>query len=165
MRKGIIAVNITAAEIVLAFNQQNAKKAWTARANSRPQAGMDLVHFTSPSGLISLAYNAVDGRFQVRFHKLHSAWGDYVKSIAKALYYILSVLKSAGLPFDAPASPAGIRIIATVGDDNDVYAEWPGMHRGFAPPPTKEQAVAGYVKEAEPTLEFDTEIMIDPYLR
>lgn len=149
-------MSLTAAEIVLAFNQQNEKKQWTARANSRPQSGMDLVHFVSPSGLVSLTYNAMDGRFMVKFHKVQATWGDYVRSIAKALYYVLTTLKSAGLPFDAPPSPAGAQIMATATDDSTVYVEWPGMHRGFAPPLPEANAVAGFVKEAEPMLGLST---------
>jgi hypothetical protein len=121
---------LTAAEIAMAFTAQNDKKGWLARTNAKPDKGMDLVHFTAPSQLISLTYNAMDGKFMVRFHKLHASWGDYIKSIAKTLYYILTVLKAAGLPFEAPLSAAGIQIIATASDDNTVYVEWPDMHRG-----------------------------------
>lgn len=121
---------VSASEIAMAFSTQSDKKGWNARTNSKPEKGMDLVHFTSPSGLVSLVYNAIDGTFQVRFHKMHATWGDYIKAIAKALYYVLTVLKSAGLPFDAPPSAAGIRVIATASVDNTVYVEWPGMHRG-----------------------------------
>lgn len=139
----------------MAFNTQNEKKGWTARASSRPQAGLDLVHFSSPSGLVSLTYNAFDGKFQVKFHKFHATWGDYIKSIAKALYYVLTVLKSAGLPFEAPLSPAGIQIIATATEDNTVYVEWPGMHRNFTPPIPADVALAGFVAANEPKLSFE----------
>jgi hypothetical protein len=122
-------MQLTSEQIASAFNIQNEKKGWTARTNSRATSGLDLVHFNTPSELISLTYNAMDGRFTVKFHKTHAAWGDYIKSIAKALYYILTVLKGAGLPFEAPPTPAGIRVIATASDDNTVYVEWPGMHR------------------------------------
>jgi hypothetical protein len=122
-------MGISGTEVATAFNQQNEKRGWTARAASKPEKGLDLVHFTAPSGLVSLIYNAVDGRFQVKFHKLQATWGDYVKAIAKSLYYVLTVLKSAGLPFDAPLTYAGIQVVATAAEDSTVYVEWPGMHK------------------------------------
>lgn len=121
-------MQLTGHEIAMAFNQQNEKKGWSARTNTRPTAGLDVVHFSTPQGMCSLAYDANTRRFQITYNKVQAAWGDYVKSAAKALYYVLTVLKSAGLPFDAPLSPAGIRLIVTASDDSAVYVEWPSMH-------------------------------------
>lgn len=122
-------MSTTGAEIVIAFNTVNEKRGWTCRAHSSPEKGLDLVHFHTPSGLIDLTYNAMDGRFAVKFKKYQAAWGDYIRAISRALYYVLSTFKASGLPFDAPLSPSGITITATVGDDNSVYVAWSGMHR------------------------------------
>lgn len=115
---------ITAAEIALAFNSTNKRGNWQARPNSRPESGLDVVHFNYTSGLIGIIYNTVDGRFQVKFNKYQSAWGDYIKGIARALYVILTTLKEAGLGFDAPDSPEGIEIVATASADNTVFVRW-----------------------------------------
>lgn len=116
---------LTAAEIALAFNSANTKATWSARPNSRPESGRDTVHFHSNTGLVTLVYNAVDNRFEVRFNKFQATWGDYVKSIARSLYTVLVTLKAAGLPFDAPEGPEGIEIIATATADSTVYVRWP----------------------------------------
>lgn len=110
--------------IAMAFNTANDKKLWKARANSRPQGGTDMVHFNSTNGMVTLSYNAVDGKFSVKFNKLHGAWGDYISAIARSLYTVLNTLKAAGLPFEAPPSPEGVEIIATKGAANVVYVRY-----------------------------------------
>ena len=117
-------MTLTSAEIALAFNGANTRKTWTARANSRPETGRDMVHFATTTGIVGLAYNVSDGRFQVTFNKFHSAWGDYVKAVARALHVVLSTLKAAGLPFDAPPSAAGVELIVTASDDATTYVRW-----------------------------------------
>lgn len=121
-------MTLTGAEIAIAFNSNNEKRGWTARSSTRTNSGLDLVHFTGPNTIITLTYDTMERTFMVRFNKAHAAFGDYIKSIAKALYYVLTVLKSAGLPFDAPLSPEGVRVVCTASDDSTVLAEWPGMH-------------------------------------
>ena len=123
---------LTAAEISLAFNQQNTRATWEARPNSRPDSGIDVVHFTTASGLAAISYNTMDGRFTVRFNKYQAAWGDYIKTIAKSFYVILTTLKCAGLPFEAPDTWDGIEIVATSSLDSTVYVRWPGA---IPPPP------------------------------
>lgn len=120
--------DVTGAELAIAFNQHSDKKGWSARSSSRTSTGLDLVHFSGPNTIITLTYDVMDGKFIVRFNKAHAAFGDYIKSIAKALYYVLTVLKAAGMPFDAPLTPAGVRVLCEATDDSTVYAEWPGMH-------------------------------------
>ena len=115
------------AELAIAFNQHSDKKGWSARSSSRINSGLDLVHFSGPNTIITLTYNVGERRFIVRFNKAHAAFGDYIKSIAKALYYVLTVLKAAGMPFDAPLTPAGVRIVCEATDDSTVYVEWPGQ--------------------------------------
>jgi len=119
---------LSGAELAVAFNQHSDKKGWTARASSRVNSNLDLVHFSGPSTIISLTYDVMGQRFIVKFNKAHAAFGDYVKSIAKALYYVLTTLKAAGMPFDAPLTPAGIRVLCEATDEATVYCEWPGMH-------------------------------------
>lgn len=118
----------TAADIVIAFNSVNEKRGWTCRAHSAPDKGLDLVHFHTPSGLIDLMYNAMTGKFSVKFKKFQASWGDYIRVISRSLYYVLTTFKASGLPFDAPLSPSGIVIHTTVGDDNEIYVSWSGMH-------------------------------------
>lgn len=115
---------LTATAVALAFNSATERKSWKARANSRPTAGLDLVHFNSTGGLISLVYNTMDGQFHVKFNKFQASWGDYVKGIANGLYYVLSTLKEAGLPFDAPDDPEGIEIVSTNTAGTDVNVRW-----------------------------------------
>lgn len=112
------------AEIALVFNTQNTRKVWTARANNRTDSGRDMVHFTTTAGIVSLAYNTLDGRWEIQFNKAHAAWGDYVKAMARALYLILTTLKAAGLPFDAPLSPAGVQITVTATDSAQTFVRW-----------------------------------------
>lgn len=92
--------NMTAAAIALAFNTQNQRKVWTARANSRDN--MERVHFATTTGMVKLIYDARERTFIVQFNKVQAAWGDYVRSIVRSLHVVLSTLKSAGLPFEAP---------------------------------------------------------------
>jgi hypothetical protein len=113
-----------AAEVALAFNTANERKAWTARPNSKDSG--DTVHFTSATGLVALVYECDTERFQVRFNKFHAAWGDYVTSIARALHIVLSTLKQGGLPVDAPDDTDGIEIVATSGT-GVTYVRWPGQ--------------------------------------
>lgn len=117
-------IQLTATEIALQFNAVNELTTWKARPNSRPADGLDLVHFNSASGLITLIYNTVTGRFEIRFNKFQAAWGDYIKAIARTLYYVLTTLKSAGLPFEAPPSLEDIEIIASLGEGTAVYVSW-----------------------------------------
>ena len=121
-------MTLTAAEIVLAFNQENTRQKWHARAHSKPEEGQDLVNFYGPSSLIQLTYNAVTGDFMVRFNKYQSSFGDYLNAISRALIYVLQTLKKAGLPFDAPQSPKGVRVSVWIGDDA-TYCDIPGMHK------------------------------------
>lgn len=99
---------LTAVTIALAFNQQNARKAWTARANSRDEA--ERVHFASTTGLVKLVYDVRERIWLVEFTKVSAAWGDYIRAIARSFHIVLSTLKSAGLPFEAPTSDDGIVI-------------------------------------------------------
>ena len=109
--------------IALAFNTANQKKSWTARASVR-SGGVDVVHFTSANGMVTLVYEVADNRFAVKFNKLHGAWGDYITAIARSLYGVLNTLKAAGLAFEAPPSPEGIEIVATKGAANTVYVRY-----------------------------------------
>lgn len=113
-------------EIALAFNTINDKKSWSARAASRPESGIDVVHFNSKTGLVSLIYDTTDNRWQVKFNKFQAQWGDYIGSIARSFYSILNTLKAAGLPFEAPPTTEGIVIEATKGPNAIVYVRWPG---------------------------------------
>jgi hypothetical protein len=119
---------LTGAEIAAAFMQQNDKKLWKARSVNRTRNGPagDVVHFES-GGMVSLMYYTETGKFAVKFNKFHGAWGDYIKAIARSLFVVLNTLKSAGLPFDAPASLAGMVIEATTTDDNLTFVRWPGL--------------------------------------
>lgn len=119
---------MTGQEIAAAFMQQNDKRTWKARCVNRQRAtGVgDVVHFESAGGMVALMYYPDTGRFAVKFNKFHGAWGDYVKAIARSLFTVLNTLKSAGLPFDAPSSLAGMVIEATTTDDNLTYVRWPG---------------------------------------
>jgi hypothetical protein len=119
---------MTGAEIAAAFMQQNDKRTWKARSVNRARntvAG-DVVHFESTGGMVSLMYYVESGQFAVKFNKFHGAWGDYVKAIARSLFVVLNTLKSAGLPFDAPATLAGMVIECTTTDDNLTRVRWPG---------------------------------------
>jgi hypothetical protein len=120
---------MTGAEIAAAFMTQNDKRTWRARSvnRARNSGAGDVVHFESAGGMVSLLYNVQDGRFAVKFNKFHGAWGDYIKAIARSLFVVLNTLKSAGLPFDAPATLAGMVIECTTTDDNLTHVRWPGM--------------------------------------
>lgn len=119
---------MTGAEIAAAFMQQNDKRTWKARSvnRARNSATGDVVHFESQGGMVSLMYYVETGRFAVKFNKFHGAWGDYIKAIARSLFVVLNTLKSAGLPFDAPPTLAGMVIEATTTDDNLTHVRWPG---------------------------------------
>lgn len=103
-----------AAEVALAFNGINERKAWSARPHASD--GREVVHFTAPANLVTIVLECDTGAFQVRFNKTHAAWGDYIRSIARSLYVVQSTLKQAGLPFDTPDTIEGTEIITTVGD-------------------------------------------------
>lgn len=108
---------ISANEIAQAFNQQNARKSWSARPNNT------LVHFNPSNGLTSLIYDASTARWQVKYSKYQAAWGDYVKSAARMFHAVLTTLKSAGLPFDAPEDIEGIEIVTLV-DGENIYIRY-----------------------------------------
>lgn len=119
---------MTGNEIAAAFMQQNEKRTWRARCVSRQGKG-DTVYFESQGGMVALVYTLDDGRFAVKFTRFQGAWGDYIKAIARSLFTVLNTLKSAGLPFDAPPTLAGMAIEATTTDDNATYVRWPGAAR------------------------------------
>lgn len=144
---------LQAHEIAMAFNTLNDKKSWTARANSRPSSGTDMVHFTSTSGLVALSYNALDGRFTVKFNKFTAAWGDYIAAISRSLYTVLNTLKAAGLSFEAPPTPEGIEIIATRGADNSVYVRWNPPQRQ---PLGLESITQNYAAKSQPDFQTNT---------
>lgn len=112
-----------AAEVALAFNGINERKSWVARPYS--SNGSEAVHFTTSQNLVTLVLECDTGRFQVRFNKLHAAWGDYIRAISRSLYVVLNTLKAAGLPFDAPADTDGIEIVATATATALTYVRWP----------------------------------------
>lgn len=114
-----------AADVALAFNAVNERKSWAARPHASD--GREAVHFTAPANLVTLVLECDTGRFQVRFNKVQAAWGDYVRAIARSLHIILSTLKQAGLPFDAPPGADGIEIVATATETNTTYVRWPGQ--------------------------------------
>jgi hypothetical protein len=132
-------MDITGAEIAAAFMQQNDKKTWKARAinRTRNNGATDVVHFESSGGMVSLMYYVETARFAVKFNKFHGAWGDYIKAIARSLFVVLNTLKSAGLPFDAPPTLAGMVIEAATTDDTTTYVRWPDQT-----PPRFVEAVA-----------------------
>jgi hypothetical protein len=117
---------LIAADVATAFNTASIRKTWTARHNSRSDSGRETVHFTTPQNLVTIVYVCETNKFAVRFNKFHAAWGDYMYSIANALYVVLTTLKAAGLPFEAPDDVDGIEIIATVarGQMTDTYVRW-----------------------------------------
>jgi hypothetical protein len=119
---------MTGAEIAAAFMQQNDKRTWKARSVNRARSSGpgDVVHFESTGGMVSLMYYVDTRKFAVKFNKFHGAWGDYIKAIARSLFVVLNTLKSAGLPFDAPPSLAGMVIEAVTTDDNLTFVSWPG---------------------------------------
>jgi hypothetical protein len=114
----------TGTEISAAFMQQNDKKSWKA-TNLARQTG-DLVHFTSTNGMVTLVYYCNDNRFAVKFNKYVASWGDYTKAIARAMFTVLNTLKSAGLPFDAPANLAGMVIECTTTETTEVFVRYQG---------------------------------------
>jgi hypothetical protein len=114
----------TGTEISAAFMQQNDKKSWKA-TNLARQTG-DLVHFTSTNGMVTLVYHCNDNRFAVKFNKYVASWGDYTKAIARAMFVVLNTLKSAGLPFDAPANLAGMMIECTTTETTEVFVRYQG---------------------------------------
>lgn len=119
---------VSGAEISAAFMQQNDKRMWKARCVNRNRASghTDVVHFESTGGMVALMYYVETGQFAVKFNKFHGAWGDYIKAIARSLFVVLNTLKSAGLPFDAPPTLAGMRIEAVTTDDTTTFVSWPG---------------------------------------
>jgi hypothetical protein len=127
MKEQMMNTNLSGTEIAAAFMQQNDKRTWKARAVNRPRASghTDVVHFDSQGGMVALMYYTETGLFAVKFNKFQGAWGDYIKAIARSLFVVLNTLKSAGLPFDAPASLAGMVIEATTTDDTTTYVRWP----------------------------------------
>lgn len=111
-----------AADVALAFNTANSRKTWGARPYASD--GQELVHFTAPTNLVTLILECDTGKFAVRFTRTQAAWGDYVTAIARSLHVVLSTLKAAGLPFEAPEDIEGIEIVATVGG-KATYVRWP----------------------------------------
>lgn len=113
-----------AADVALAFNATNERKTWAARPLAKD--GAEVVHFTAPANLVTLVLECDTGRFRVQFNKVHAAWGDYVRAIARSLHIVLSTLKASGQPFDAPETADGIEIVATATDGATVYVRWSG---------------------------------------
>jgi len=116
---------VIAAEVALAFNAINERKSWVARPHASD--GREAVHFVAASNLVTLVLECDTKRFQVRFNKVHAAWGDYNRAIARSLLIVLTTLKAAGLPFDAPEDIDGIQITTTIATDATVYVAFPGM--------------------------------------
>lgn len=113
-----------AAEVATAFNTVNERKSWTARPYASD--GVETVHFTAPSNLVTIVMECDGPRFYVRFNKVQAAWGDYVRAIARSLHVVLSTLKEAGLPFDAPDDDE-CEITASATASAKTYVAWPGM--------------------------------------
>lgn len=113
-------------DIAHAFNQQNDKRNWKARAigTNRKDSPVQLVNFSSTGGMVALEYDCETGKFAVKFNRFTGAWGDYIKAIARSLHVVLNTLKSAGLPFDAPPTLASIVVEAVTTDDNTVHVRW-----------------------------------------
>lgn len=124
----------SAQEICEAFNRTNEKATWSARPNSRDTA--DLAIFHSPSDLIEISYDAIKGRFNVRFVKAQAPFRTYMIGIAKAFTYVLECLASAGLPFAPPPAASDVEVRCALAETGtDVTAWWDGMH----PEPSKDQ--------------------------
>lgn len=120
-----------AAEVALAFNTANTRKSWIARPNARDSG--EIVLFAAPTNLVTLVLHCDTEQYEVRFNKFQAAWGDYVKSIARSLYVVLSTLKAAGLPIDAPDGPDGIEIVTTASDTAVTYVRWAGREEKVQP--------------------------------
>ncbi len=125
---------MNATEIALAYNAVNTNKTWIARPHSKPESGLDVVHFTTPSKLVAITYNASNGRFSVNFNKFQAAWGDYIKAISRSLHSILTTLNVAGLPFDAPPEPEGVTIEVN-GQDGVTYCRYVPQMAPLTPNP------------------------------
>ncbi len=115
-------MELTADVIAIAFNQENERKTWQARPNNRDSA--ETVHFSAQTGMIALIYNVRNRTWHVRFNKFQTSWGDYIRSISRALYIVLTTLKQAGLPFDAPDAPEGIEIVCQASPDADTLVRY-----------------------------------------
>ena len=89
-----------APQIVAAFQDANTQTKWGAR--SYTTESIDTVHFIVPSSLIKITLDCHTGEFLITFHKLHAAWGDYIRAITRALVYILKTVQAGGLDVDAP---------------------------------------------------------------
>lgn len=114
---------IPALDVANAFNQQNDKKNWKAVCTG------ELVHFSSTSGMVALVYDAADGTFAVKFNKFQGAFGDYVQAIRRGLFSVLNSLKSAGLPFEGPATVDDMEVVISARDADKVFASWPDVAR------------------------------------
>lgn len=111
----------SAQDVAAVFNQQNEKTSWKATCVG------ELVHFSATNGMVSLVYDALTGRFQVKFNKFQGAFGDYMQAIRRSLYSILHTLKSGGLPFDcAPTFEEMNIVLRILVPDGDVFCEWEG---------------------------------------
>lgn len=115
---------MTGDEIATAFMAHNDKVAWQARCIPQPQG--DVVYFTSTQGMIQLEYDVPAERWSVKFNRVQAKWGDYTGSIARSFINILTTLKAAGLPFDAPVSVVGTIIETELGPDGKVFVKWRG---------------------------------------
>lgn len=114
-----------AAEVATAFNTVNERKSWSARPYASD--GVETVHFTAPSNLVTIVMECDGPAFYVRFNKVQAAWGDYVRAIARSLHVVLSTLQAAGLPFNAPEDDDDCVITATTTASAKTYVAWPGM--------------------------------------
>jgi len=112
----------SAQEICEAFNRTNEKATWSARPNSRDTA--DLAIFHSPSDLIEISYDAIKGRFNVRFVKAQAPFRTYMLAISKAFSYVLECLAAGGLPFAPPAKPSEVEVRCALSEKGDVVTAW-----------------------------------------
>ena len=124
-----------AVEVALAFNTANTRKSWIARPNSR-DAG-DTVLFTAPTNLVALVLHCSTGQYEVRFNKFQAAWGDYIKSIARSLYVVLSTLKASGMDMEAPETYVGMEVVTTATDSALTFVRWGGADKEKVQPSTE----------------------------
>lgn len=123
---------MTAVSIALAFNQQNSRKTWAARPNSREAS--ERVHFVGGAGnLVKLVYDVRDDAWFIQFNKVTAQWGDYVRAIARSFYVVTTTLQSAGLPFTPPPSEDDVTIIC--------HPTQGGVQVKYEAPPTVTEAV------------------------
>lgn len=87
-------------DLAHAFNTVRERQYWNASTGG--SRNLPTVLFKSRSAMVELTYYTQSNTFAVTFSKVTCSFGDFTSSAYKAMVAVLTTLKAAGYPVEAP---------------------------------------------------------------